>query len=120
MATLTLGDGRESIVKADRALKEGGQVRVTAPRSSCRQKQSKYHQSNEEYNGSQLFNYHTCKLFYIHVHIKKIQKYERQHRIKTLMLSLIFRPFKNYCENLNRQFFVSHSLESLLMFVFFS
>lgn len=39
MATLTLGDGRESIVKADRALKEGGQVRVTAPRSSCGQKQ---------------------------------------------------------------------------------
>lgn len=29
------------------------------------------------------------------------------------MLSLIFRCFKNYCENLNRQFFVSHSLESL-------
>lgn len=39
MATLTLGDGRESIVKADRALKEGGQVWVTAPRSSCGQKQ---------------------------------------------------------------------------------
>lgn len=29
------------------------------------------------------------------------------------MLSLIFRRFKNYCENLNRQFFVSHALESL-------
>lgn len=40
MATLTLGDGREGIVEADRALKEGGQVRVTAPRSSCRQKQT--------------------------------------------------------------------------------
>lgn len=67
MATLTLGDGRESIVKADRALKEGGQVWVTAPRSSCGQKQPNNQSTVKAPKYVMDHNY------YIHVHTKHLK-----------------------------------------------